>query len=312
MSGISTSLVRSAYVAESTPGTIPSTPGFTTLHAGAQLSAKPKIIEGRSRVAQGARNGQGYAGLEVTGSIEGQLIYGVYDAIIETLLQSSFSSDVMKDGKANTTVAIENTMPAGVGGTNTMLRYRGVEAVGGSISLTSNEAAAFNFSLIGLGSDDATTTAISGATYSDPSEADPLSSGEDVGAITFNGYTLDCMESLEIDFAFEGRDPQPKVSSNDLCGVSRGDFLPKLMAKMYIEANFLAIYNAARSRHTAFAVTVPLGSVSGEKYTLLFPQCTFGSTEIDTSGTNVFQQVEILPQYNTSAASVLTLTRAVS
>ena len=149
-------------------------------------------------------------------------------------------------------------------------------------------------------------------TYTDPSEADPLSSGDDIGTITFNGYTLDCMQSLEIDFTFENRDGQPKISSNDLCGVNRGDFLPALTANMYVEENFLAIYNAARARHTAFAVTIPIGSVSGEKYTMEFPSCRFGSSAIDQSGAAVMQRVPILPQYDETEAAVIKITRGVS
>jgi hypothetical protein len=312
MAGSSTSELRSAYVAEVTAGTIPATPGFTTLHRPAAMMAKPTIIEGRSLIAKGARHGQGYSGIDVTGSLESPLIYGVYDDFLATLLQGAWSSDVLKDGKAETTVAVENTIPAGTGGTATMMRYRGVEATSGSLSLKARSAASLSLQLVGRGSDDATTTAITGATYTDPTEADPLSSGEDVGTIVFDGYTLDCMEALEIAFAFEKRDLQPKISSNDLCGITRGDFLPTLSANMYIESNFLAIYNASRARHTGFEITIPLGAVTGEKYTLVFPKCFFGETELDWSGASAMQKVQILPQYDTSSGATMTATRAIA
>ena len=313
MSGVSISEVRSAYVNEATTGTIPATPSFTTLHAPARLAAKPEIIWLQSQVAKGARSGQAFGHTPVDGNLESPLVYGVYDDLFATLLQSAWSSDVIKDAKAETTVAIENAFPAGAGGTNTMLRYRGVEAVGGSLNLTASEAAQLSLELVGRASDDGTTTAIVGATYTDPSEGDPLSSGADVGTITMAGYTLDCMQSLEIAFTFEDRDRQPRVSSNDLCGVSRGKFLPILTANMYVEANFLAIYNAARARHTPFAVTVPIGSVSGEKYTIEFPACHFGETEIDMGGTNIMQQVQIVPIYDgTTENAVIKVTRAVA
>lgn len=312
MAGTASSSIRSAYIAETTPGTTPATPGFTTLHRPAIMKAEPQIIEGRSLVAKGARLGQGYTGLDVTGTLESPLIYGVYDAFLATLLQGAWSSDVLTDGKAQTAVSVENTMPAGVGGTSTMLRFRGVEALSGTLTLQARQAAQLSLTLAGRGSDAATTTAITGATYTDPTEADPLSSGEDVGTVTFDGYTLDCMESLEVSFAYENRDLQPKISSNDLCGITRGDFLPVLTSRVYMEANFMAIYNAARARHASFEVTVPLGSVTGEKYELVFPACHFGATEIDTSGANVMQVVQILPEYSTSDGYVLQVTRAVS
>lgn len=313
MSGIASSQVRSAYVAEATVGTIPATPGFTTLHRPARMAAVPNITYLQSLTGKGARTGQGYNHVAVNGTLESPLVYGVYDDLLATLLQGTWSTNVLKDGKAETTVAIENTVAAGVGGTDTMMRFRGVEATSGTLSLQADQAAQLSLTLIGRGSDDASTTGITGATYTDPSEADPLTSGADVGTIVFNGYTLDCMQSLEIEFAFEERDRQFRIASNDLCGITRGNFLPVLTANMYIEANFLEIYNAARATHTAFSVTVPLGSVTGEKYTVQFPVCRFGSTEIDMTGANVMQNVQIIPYYDgTTEDAVIKVTRAVT
>lgn len=312
MAGTASSSIRSAHVAEVTPGVTPATPAFKTLHTAARMMAKPTTIEGRSLIAKGARLGQGYTGIDVTGTSEGPLVYGERDDLLATLLQGAWASDVLKDGKVHAAVSVENTMPAGVGGTPTMLRYRGVEATAGTLTLTARQAAQLNLTLFGMGSDDATTTAITGATYTDPTIVDPISSGEDVGTIVFNGYTLDCMQALEINFAFENRDAQPKIASNDFCGVTRGDFLPVLMANIYLEENFLAIYNASRDRHAAFSVTIPIGSVTGEKYSLVFPSCHFAGTEIDTSAASVFQNVEIRPQYSVADGCTMIITRAVA
>lgn len=312
MAGTASSQIRSAYVAEVTPGITPATPGFKTLHRPARMQAAAMPEFGRSLVSRGARFGHGINGIDVTGTLDGPLIYGVYDDLLATLFQGEWATNVLKDGKALSSVTVENTLPAGVGGTNTMLRYRGVEALSGTLSLQARSPVALNLALGGMGSDTGATTAISGATYTDPTEADPLSSGGDVGTITMAGYTLDCMERAEISFAFEGRDPQPKIGSNDLCGFTRGDFLPVITARFLIEPNFLAIYNASRARHSAFAVTFQLGSISGEKYTLLFPACYFGPAEIDQSGAIAMQSAQIMPTYSTADACVAKLTRAVA
>lgn len=312
MAGSASSQLRSAFVAEVTPGTTPTTPSFTTLHRPALLSAAVETINGRSLAARGARLGHAIAAIPVTGTLESPMIYGVYDAFIASLLQGSWSTNVLKDGKAQASVTVENTIPAGVGGTNTMMRFRGVHALGGALTLTAGQAASLSLTLGGMGSDNASTTAISGATYTDPTEADPLSSGVDVGTITMAGYTLDCMQSAEISFAFEGRNPQPKIGTNDLCGFTPGDFLPVITANFYIEANFMALYNAARARHATFAVTFPVGSVTGEKYTIAFPACRFGNAAPDFSGAEAFQSVTILPEYSASDACVAIVTRAVA
>ncbi|WP_108482260.1 phage tail tube protein [Oceaniglobus ichthyenteri] len=312
MAGTSTSQIKSAFIKEATPGTTPATPGFTTMHDGAMMVAKPLVVSGTSLTAKGQRSGHGILGIDVTGTLEGPLVYGVLDDWLESLLQGAWSADVLKNGSATKSLTVENTIPAGNGGTATMLRFRGVEATSGTLTLKAREQANLNLTLLGRGSDPATTTAIAGATYADPARSDPLSSGQDVGTIAFNTFTLDCMESLDINFAFEKREIQPKISSDDLCGITRGDFLPVLTANMYVESNFLAIYNAARATHSPFSVTVPLGSITGEKYTLVFPACHFGSTEIDMSGNTVMQKIEILPQYDKTAEATLIVTRAVA
>lgn len=312
MTGTASNQLRSAYVAETTSGTTPSTPAFVTSDVAIAMTASPSIIESKTMHAGGARSGVAVSGIAVSGSMSGSLIYGNYDAWLETLLQGSWSSNVLKDGKANKSMTVENTLPAGSGGTNTMLRFRGVQATGGNITLASGADAQFSFDLTGIGSDDATTTAITGATYTDPTNTTPLASGVDVGAITYAGYTLDCFETSTISFDYESRDGQPKIGSNDLCGITRGAFIPTITARAYVEANFLAIYNAARANHSTFAVTYPLGSVSGSKYSLVFPRCSFTGGNIDVGGASAMQDIQIMPQYDTTEDCVLKITRAIA
>ena len=314
MAGTSSSQVRSAYVAETTAGATPATPAFTTSHRPIMMQARPRPVDHPSLTAGGARLGHAIDQIEVAGQIQSApFVYGAFDTWFETLMQGAWTSDVLKDGKSIKTVTVENAFPAGVGGTTTMLRYLGVEATGGTLALQAEAAAQLSLTLAGRGSSDGSTTAITGATYTDPDDIDPLSSGADVGAITFGGYTLDCMASAQINFAFTGRDRQPRLGTNTLCGITRGAFQPTITAEFYVEANFMAILNAARDRTTStFAVTFPLGSVSGEKYTLEFPSCVFGPTEIDMSGASLMQSVEIRPQYSTDDDCVAILTRAVS
>lgn len=312
MTGSASNQLRSAFIAETTAGTIPSTPAFTTSDVPILLTATPNMIESKTQHALGARSSVSVGGIEVSGNMSGPLIYGNYDGWLETLLQGAWSSDVLKDGKTVKTMTVENEIPAGVGGTGTDLRYRGVEATGGTITLTSGADATFAFDLMGRGSDDATTTGITGATYTDPTNVIPLASGVDVGTIVYNGYTLDCFESSVINLTYENRERQTKLASNDLCGITRGALVPTITSRIYVESNFLAIYNAARANHTAFSVTYPLGSVSGSKYTLEFPKCHFAQADMDFSGANAMQDVSIMPIYDTSEDCVLKITRAVA
>ena len=312
MTGSASNQLRSAYVAESTAGTTPSSPSFKTTDVPILMNATPSIYESKTLIAGGARGGVGVSGLDVSGTLSGTFIYGNYDLWLETLLQGAFATNVLKDAKTIKTLTVENAIPAGVGGTLTMMRYRGVQATGGSLTLSSDADVQFSFDVQGIGSDVGTTSAIGSSSYTNPTNKIPLTSGIDVGTIAYNGYTLNCMESSTINFAYENRERQTKLSSLDLCGITRGAFVPTITARMYVETNFLAIYNAARANHTAFSVTYPLGSVGGKKYTILFPTCTFTGGDLDFSGADAMQDISIMPQYSTSDACVLKVTRAVS
>lgn len=315
MTGIASNQLRSAFVAETTAGTTPSTPSFTNSDVPINMTAVPNIVEHRSLAGKGEAVETAIAGIDVTGNMSGALLYGAYDAFFESLLQGTFSSDVLKSGKDTKSLTIENAIAAGNGGTNTMMRYQGVEATGGSITLTSNADATFAFDLIGMGSSDTTTSAITGATYTDQTERTPLTCGVDVGTIAFNGYTLDAFESATINFNYEGREAQNQLSSSfTKNGITKGALLPEITARVYVDSNFASLYNAARDTdHTQFSVTFPLGSVSGSKYSLVFPKCKFVTANLDFSGTAAMQDITIRAMYDeaTEDASVK-LTRGVS
>jgi len=312
MAGTAQNNLRSAFVAETAAGTTPSTPGFTTSHDPILMVAKPEMFEQPSLTVGGALAGVGIKSIPVTGSIAGALTYGSLDDWFATLMQGAWATNVLKDGKTSSYKTVENRFTAGAGGTNTMLRYRGVQAIGGKLSLGNNQEAQFSLDLLGMGSDDATTTAITGASYTDPTNAVPLTSGIDVGAITLAGYSPGGFQSAEIDFVFDGRTPQTLVTGLDTGGTTLGAFRPKITAKALVDANFAAIYTAARAAQTAFAVTFNIGSVSGSKYTIAFPKCHFGGGDIDFSGTDLLQNIDMIPIYDSSSSAVMTMTRAVA
>ncbi len=314
MTGTPTNTVISSYVAETTAGTTPATPSFTTLSDPVLLTATPELVEQNTLQAGGARSDVAVAKMLVSGTMSGNLVYGNMDAILASLLQGAWASNVLKDGKTTSTMTFENAIPKGAGASGKVYyRYRGVQATGGSITLSSGANVEYSLDLSGIGSDDGVATAITGATYSDPSNQTPLVSGLDVGTIAISGFTLDCIQSAKIDFAFDGRDPQERLGSYDLCGITPGAFRPVISIRFYIEANAKNIYNAARAAQTPFSVTFPIGSVSGSKYTIEFPTCVFSKADTDLSANEVMLDAEIMPLYDdTTENAVVKITRAIT
>lgn len=209
-------------------------------------------------------------------------------------------ADVLVNGQGQVSFTVEQAIPQGAGsGTLTYLRYRGVESVTATLSMTAREDVEVAFDLLGSGSDASSTTAIAGSTYADPTNSTIIGSGADLGTITMSGFDpLDCMRSCEIDFGVADKEDQPRLSSDDACGINRGAMRPTITGEFYVEDNFDAIYDASRTG-TEFALLIPIGSVTTQKYDLYFPKCEFvRSPLISAEDGPAFQEFTILPKYD--------------
>lgn len=315
MAGASNNERQDAYIAEVTPGTTPATPAFTKVPFDElQMTGNPRISEAQLIAFQGQRSGIGRNGIAVAGQARGKLLYGEYDTFFESLFQDQWTTDVLINDYEQYTMTIEQGIPEGAGGTMHYTRFRGVEAVSGTIVLTAGQDAEVTFDLIGFGSDDAANTIIAGATYTDPTNTNVLGSGSDIGTINFGSLSLtSCIQSLTIDWGVVGKDEQLRISSDDACGINRGVMRPIITGNFYVETDFLEVYNEARNGTTTFAMTVPLGSVTTEKYTIEFPACQFVEAPLITALEGpAFQQFRILPIYDAGGIdATCRLTRAV-
>jgi hypothetical protein len=313
MAGSASNELRSAFVAETTQGTTPSTPAFRNLHSPAIFTQETQRFHQESLTAGGAFLGDAMLTKPSVGRIEGPLVYALYDQLWASLFQSSYSSDVLKDGKEWSTLTFENSILAGIGGSRTYMRHRGVEVVGGRLEANARREVRFSMDMIGMQSVDATTSAISGATYSDPANDDPFSAHTDLGAVTLSGFTLDAIASLTIDFIYKGRDIQPKIGGDVLNGIARGAFQPQIKLRCYLDANFMALFNAPRAtEQTAEKFTVNLGSVTGKKYRMEFWKCYVDMAPTAFDQPNAFHDITITPRYSSTDTCVMTLTRAIA
>ena len=169
MAGIESNRLRSAFVVETVPGTTNATPAFRTLHVPAIFDDSVTRFHQTSLVASGAFLGDALLDRTAKGSIpDAPMVYSVYDQHFESLLRSQWATDAMTNGVLRAqTMTHENSIPAGQGGTMTYLRYKGVETTGAQLKMVKEKEIVIGFDLMGMQSSDSTTTAITGATYSD-------------------------------------------------------------------------------------------------------------------------------------------------
>ena len=315
MTGSSSSEKRVNFVEETTRGEIPATPAFSALaFESISMLANPKITETKTLATKGERTDLVKNGFAVSGSVAGGLVYGLYDIFWESLFQGAWASNVLKNSNKEKAFAIEESIPLGAGASSlAYLRYRGLECVSGSLTLTADEPANIAFEMLGIGSDDAASAIISGATYAAlPADIKVLNSGGDVTSIaTTTVGTQDCIRTMDIQFAFDGREEQPRIASDEPCGYSRGAFLPVITAEVYVEDNFLAMYNHMRG-DSSFALKIAIGTITTDKYELHFPNCKLSEAPLVTSDTGpAFQNITILPLYDTTEGATAVLTREI-
>ena len=314
MAGIDTNQLRSAFVAETVAGTTNATPAFNTMHVPASRKAGPTRSHQGSLVAGGALVGDVLLTNKSELSISNApLVYGLYDPLLETLFQGTWATNVLKDAKAFKTVTVENSTLAGIGGTRTYWRDRGVRGIGAKLEMAADKTMQFSMDMMGLTTEAATTTAIAGATYTDPTANNEFSAAVDLGVVTLAGFTLDGIMSLSFDFAFDGIEGQAQ-SGTTLYGITPGAFRPTVKLRAYVDANFKAMYDAARSAtaQTPALFTANFGSVTLNKYKIELPKCTVDMADLDFSGSTAFHDITLTAGYSTSDVAVMKWTRAIA
>lgn len=315
MAGSSGTDKRVAYVIETTGGVTPTTPAFNVVSfEEANFTANSIIKEVKTQQSKGSVQALVRNGFEHSGSASGDLIYGVYDDFLALMLQSDWDNDVLLNGLNSKTMSVEVAIPQGKGGALTHMRYRGVEATGGTLTMEAQESVKLSLDFLAVGSDNATADAIAGATYVSPTSITPISAGKDLGLLTMAGFApLDCIQSLEISISLDGKEEQPRIGSDDACGINQGAFNVEMQAKFYVEEGFNAIYNAARNGGSNFALSFTLGSVSGEKYLVEFPKCEFPQGELEGNmEETLFLNTTIRALYDEATGNVMKITRAVA
>jgi hypothetical protein len=193
--GLST---KAGFVVETTYGTTPSTPSMTTLpftSFGVNLtrdeyednSIHPDRMETYS--LSGNRT--------VAGTIEGNLSHGYYDALFESLMQSTFTSNVLKTGVTRKSFSIEEAALD----ISEYRVYSGVIVDKCEINIPSSGTVTVKFDVIGKDQSALTSTSIDADGYTDPTAKVPFTdysasgylkeAGTAIGNVTSVAFTID-------------------------------------------------------------------------------------------------------------------------
>lgn len=309
MSFADASSTRLAYVVESTEGTTPSTPTFQTLRFTSE-SLVPNVETVVSNEIRADRNvtDQIQVGQMASGSISGELSYGTYDALFESLMSGAWSSDVLKNGLTRKSFTFEKTFETGA--TDTFIRLLGCLVNTFQLDISAKAITNLEFGIMGRQGESAAAI-ISGATYTAANDNPVLNTAADVGAITLTGISgTHIVRDLSISANANLRE-QAQIGSLALAGIGLGRFEVSGSLTVYLENK--NILDAVLAQ-TSVALSLTIGRDTGEKYTIEVPSLKMSNPRIVAGGNNTDVMVEVDWQglYDSSDACTLMITRAVS
>lgn len=302
------SQTRIAYIAESTWGTTPTSPVFKVLRA-KQSSMRANKIVVTSEELRADRNIADVAmtGFGVSGDIGGELSYGSWDDLLEGALMGTWATNVLKNAATPKYYTVEETLETGA--TDSYSRFVGCMV--DKLSMNIQARAIVDLSASFRGKSETTGTAIlSGATYTAANTKAIQAAPSGIVSLSILGTTTYRVKSLSFEINNNLRE-RPVIDSLYSDELGLGDAAVTGQIEAYFDANTL--YDSMLA-HSNGAITFTIGTVTNEKYTILFPKAIWGegvkgnrSKDSDVMLTLPFSAV-----YDGTEAASVKITRAVA
>lgn len=313
MSFADTSSTRLAFLAESTENTVPSSPTWLNLrYTSDTLNYLKRTVSSEEIASHRNVTDMIDVGFGVGGDVGFELSYATLDSLLEGALFSTWSSDVLKNGTTAKTFAFEKTYETGA--TDRYMRYTGMQVGSLSLSMSAQERITGSMSLMGMGHSTA-SAALSGATYTAGNTKAIMAASADVGSLSLTGVSPSpTLMSASINIENNLRE-RLQIGSRGPAGIGAG----RCVVTGSIEAYFgdLALYDAFYD-HDDVGLSLTLGSVTSEKYTINMPTVKLTNGTVSTPGNDqdVMATFDFQAIYDTSGspannASIL-ITRAVA
>lgn len=300
--------VRYARVAEVTWATTPSTPTFliSRVTGGGMRTNKSTGTSNEIRADRNVSD-EFQLGQDAAGSVNFELTYGTFDTPeIESLLQSTWSTNVIKNGITTKSFTWEETIE--MGATDNFFRFPGTMANSMSLSVPARGAVTGSWGLMAQ-KELSVTSIVSGATYT-AANTKAVMTGVNAAALSVLGGSSYKVRSLSLEVTNNLR-TRPVIGDLYSAEFGAGRFEVTGNAEVYFEA--ATLYDSVLS-HGSGALTFTLGSVTAEKYTFLLPKIFLGNGERRTGGNDddVMVNIPFRAVYDTSEACTLKITRAVA
>lgn len=280
------SQTRWAYVAETTPGTMPDSPSLQVMRLRAGSTMKINRPRTESTELRPDRNlgstigGIGGASARLTTLLFHETFQHDW---LEAAMYGTWTADVLVNGVTPKYKSIERCMIAG--SNNVFDRATGGLVNGFTLTVVPNQEATIDYDVIAIGGS-TDSAIITGATYANPLVGEAADYG-DVSGLSLFGLTSFSLLHLSLQVAnnVAGR---PKLGSRDLKGLRMGNNRVHFQADIYLED---PAYYAAAMANTVGVVAFtigPIGGTPGARYTFTIPNCEIADhNAADTTGDGI-------------------------
>ena len=291
---------RLAAIAEVTYGTTPTTPAFTTLrHNSCNIGLSKDAVESEEIRGDRQITCFRHGNKSVGGDIEGELVYGEYDSLIEAALCGTWSTDVLKAGTTRRSFTVERTFQD----ITQYMRYTGCEVNTMSISIAPNSMIGVSFGFIGKDQSIA-QTGIASSTYSTLTDTCQFDSF--TATINEGGSPIALVTEMEVTLE-NGIEPQFVVGSSTTLRPSIGRCNVTGSITVYLEDQAML---TKFQNETESSLDITMTDPDGNTFQIEIPKLKYNSGQPDVSGEgSVTVSMDFQAIYDSVDASNIVITR---
>lgn len=275
---VDSSRTRLAYIEEVTYGTTPSSPTFLVQRFTSE-SLNANIDNVVSNEIRADRNVTDLVqvGSTAGGDVNFELSYGSFDTWLESLMFSTWSTNVLKNGTTQKSFTIEKTFENGA--TDQYHRLVGAVANTMKLSMQAGQIVTGSFGFVGKGMN-AATSAIASSSYTAANTNPVINAASNFASLAITGVTGPELTALNINVTNNLRQQQV-IGSVQARGISTGRFEVTGDMTLYFESEeAYALFLAATSANLSFVI----GGASSKKYQFDVDTIKFETMEIVAGG----------------------------
>lgn len=294
-----------ALIKEVTPNTTPASPAFLKIdHIEGDLQYNADFIESQVVKANRASAGGRKVGFKDEGSLKVHLHRdAAIDALLESALSGTFTSNTLKAGSTDTSLTIEKKLLAS-DASALYRRYTGCQVSKFALSCEASGNAEVTFDILGMAA--STGTAIlTSATYANASTTTKLT-GLDIGTFTIAGLSSPEVRKVELSVE-QNREAHDKFGSASARAIgTSGNHKVRLSVEFY-RADWSPETLFANS-DTAVAVSFSIGTLTNG-YTFTLPAAVPMMPQMASDGSKELVKLEFAGSYDGTALTDISVTR---